>query len=154
MAADKVTFTDKVQGRDLPEVPVTQKMRFEDANELKNVANIHADNLDELAVDWVGGLIEKVSDREYKIVLNCPIDGTINSTTTICTTGTATATFSINGTDLGGTANSVSITEEEQAHASANSFAVGDDIEVTISSNASCENFSFTIEFTKTLSNI
>lgn len=149
--ADQITYSDKEQGRDLPEVPANQKVRFGDMNEIKNVVNAHAGNIDELVLDFLGGLIEKLSDREYKLILNCPFTGTIQSTTTISTTGTATATFSINGTNLGGTANSVSDTEEEQVHASANTFVDGDDIEVTISSNASCENMSFTIKFLRTV---
>lgn len=101
--------------------------------------------------DYISGLIEAPSDKDYKLVVKSPYACTITETTTISTSGTATATFKINTTALGGTANSVSSTEESQAHSSSNSVSAGDDIVLTISSASSCENLSFTIKFTRSL---
>jgi len=42
MAATLITFDDKVQGRDLPLVPITEKLRFEDVNEIKDAINDNA----------------------------------------------------------------------------------------------------------------
>lgn len=99
--------------------------------------------------DAFSGLIGAPANKTYTLVLKCPFAGTINETVTICASGTCTATFKINGTPLGGTANSVSSSKQTQAQASANTFAIGDDIAVTISANSSCVDMAFTIKVTK-----
>lgn len=95
-------------------------------------------------------LIGTMSDGTYTLVLKAPHAGTITETTTKCSSGTATFTFKINTTALGGTANSVSSSEQSQAHSSANAFAAGDDIVVTVSSASSLTNPSMTIKYTRT----
>ncbi len=100
----------------------------------------------------MAGYIGTVADKNYKIVVKAAHGGTITETTTISESGTVTATFKINTTALGGTANSVSSSEQSQAHASANVFSAGDDIVITTSSNSSCLGMSFTIKYTRTLS--
>lgn len=102
-------------------------------------------------VDFIAGLIPSLTNQDYRLVINIPYACTINETTTRCTSGTATATFKINTTALGGTANSVSSSEQSQTHSSANAVAAGDDIVLTISANAACLNLSFTVKFTRTL---
>lgn len=151
MAADLITYTDKEQGRALPNVAAINKMTYEDANEIKDVVNAHAGNIDELAVDFISGLIETPADQQYILITNVPYGGIITETTTRCISGTCTATFKIGGTDLGGTANSVSTSEDVQAHASDNTFSSGNRILLVVSSNSSCSFMSFTIKFTKTL---
>lgn len=99
----------------------------------------------------ISGMILSPSDKSYKLVVKCPFAGTINETVTISASGTCTATFKINTTALGGTANSVSSAEQTQAHASSNAFSAGDDIVVTISSNSSCADMSFTIKYTRVI---
>jgi hypothetical protein len=101
--------------------------------------------------EFISGVIPAVANQDYKLVVKIPYACTINTTTTICTSGTATATFKINTTALGGTANSVSSSEQTQTHSSANAVAADDDIVVTISSNSSCLFLSFTIKITRTL---
>ena len=102
-------------------------------------------------IDFISGVIPSLANQDYRLVVNIPYACTINETTTICTSGTATATFKINTTALGGTANSVSTSEQTRAHSSNNSAAVGDDIVLTISSNSSALFLSFTIKITRTL---
>ena len=102
-------------------------------------------------IDFISGVIPAVANQDYKLVINIPYACTINTTTTICTSGTATATFKINTTALGGTANSVSSSEQSQTHTTNNTVVAGDDIVLTISSNSSCLFMSFTIKFTRTL---
>lgn len=97
------------------------------------------------------GFIATPSNKDYRIVLNAAHGGTITEVTTRSASGTCTATFKINTTALGGTANSVSSTEQSQSHASSNVFAAGDDIVITVSSNSSCADMSFTIKYTRTL---
>lgn len=101
--------------------------------------------------EMICGFIGAVVDKTYKIVVKAAHGGTITETTTISASGTCTATFKINTTALGGTANSVSSSEQSQAQASANVFAAGDDIQITISSNSVCLDMSFTIKYTRTL---
>jgi hypothetical protein len=102
--------------------------------------------------DFIGGFIEALDNQDYRLVVNAPYAGTITATTTRSGAGTATATFKINTTALGGSTNSISTTEQERTHASANAFVAGDDIVVTISSNSACTDVSFLIKFTRTLS--
>lgn len=101
--------------------------------------------------DFISGFMLVVANQDYRLVVNIPYACTINETTTICTSGTATATFKINTTALGGAANNVSTTEQTRTHSSSNSVATGDDIVLTISSQSACVNFSFTIKITRTL---
>jgi hypothetical protein len=98
------------------------------------------------------GLIAVPTNKDYRVALNLPIACTILETTTRSASGTCTATFKINTTALGGTANSVSSTEQAQTHSSANAVAAGDDIVITISANASCTDLSFTIKTQRTIS--
>lgn len=99
--------------------------------------------------DGLGGMILYPDNQDYRIWLNAPFAMTITSTTTRSTTGTCTATFKINTTALGGSANSVSTSEQTQNHSTSNSVAAGDDIVITISANSSCENMSFMIAYTR-----
>ena len=100
---------------------------------------------------WYGMMLGTVTNGDYRIILHARRAGTIGQTTTRCASGTATATFKINGAALGGAANSVSSSEQTQAHASANIFAVGDDIVITITSASSLKDMSFSIEFAETM---
>jgi len=101
--------------------------------------------------DFISGVIEAPEDGDYRLLVNVPVGFTVTNTTTRSVAGTGTATFKINTTNLGGTANSVSTTEQTQAHASANVVAAGDDIVLTMSSVSALERMSFTIQITRTL---
>lgn len=94
--------------------------------------------------------IETVSDKTYVLMQKARHAGTITETTTDAGSGTCTATFKINGVALGGTANSVSTSEQSQAHASANTFSAGDTISVTVSSNSSCTDMAASVFYTRT----
>jgi hypothetical protein len=92
------------------------------------------------------------TNKGYKLIVNSPVGATITAITTICESGTATLTGSINATPLGGTANSVSTSEQTQAHASANVLAAGDDFTLTLSSVSSLVGMTVTAAITVTLS--
>lgn len=96
-------------------------------------------------------LIQSPEDGDYRVVIDAAVARTITEVTTISTAGTATLTVKINTTALGGTANSVSTSEQSQAHASANAVAAGDDIVLTFSSTSGAENVSVKISGTLTL---
>lgn len=105
-----------------------------------------------LQTETVGSwLIETVSDGDYRLRLNVGYGFTITKVTTRAGAGTCTATVKINTTALGGTANSVSTTEQAQAHASANVVVAGDDVVLTISGNSACTDLTIEIEGTRTL---
>lgn len=91
-------------------------------------------------------------NRDYPVLRNVANARTITKITTKSSSGTCTVTGKIGTTALGGTANSASSTEQEQAHASANVMAVGDDFKLTVSSNSSCLDLEVSIEYTRTLS--
>ena len=95
--------------------------------------------------------IEFPDNKDYRLIVNIPYGVTITSVTTRSAAGTCTATVKINTTALGGTANSVSTTEQTQSHTSANVMAAGDDLVLTISSNSSCEGMALTITGTRVL---
>lgn len=102
-------------------------------------------------VEMWSWLFETVADGDFDMIVNCPYAVTVNSITTDCSSGTVTLTGKINTTALGGTANSVSTTESEQAHVSANSLAAGDNFRLTFASNVSCLKATVTVKVTRTL---
>ncbi|WP_374607094.1 hypothetical protein [Thermomonas sp.] len=102
--------------------------------------------------ECISGLFVAPANGDYRIVVKAPHGGTITEVTTVSASGTCTLTAKINTTALGGTANSVSSSEQSQAHSSANVFSAGDDIVLTVSSNSSCSKMTVTIKYTRTLS--
>lgn len=84
-------------------------------------------------------LFPEPEDKTYTVIQKAADDFTITEVTTRCTAGTCTVTVQINGTPLGGTANSASTSEQSQAHTSANEVAAGDTVAIVVSSNSSCE---------------
>jgi hypothetical protein len=127
------------------------------ASNLSDLANIATamGNLSAAArsqtAEFISGYISVPANQDYRLIVKSPHAGTITETTTRCVSGTCTATFKVNTTALGGTANSVSSSAQSQAQSSTNTFAAGDDIVVTISSNSACIGMSFTIKYSRTL---
>lgn len=95
--------------------------------------------------------VATVANQDYTVALKMPFGGSITEASTICRSGTCTATFKVNTTALGGTANAVSSTIQSQAQASANTFVAGDKIVVTLSANASCLDLAATLKITRTI---
>jgi hypothetical protein len=94
--------------------------------------------------------IPTAADQDYIVILKAERAMKILETTSKCRSGTATATFKINSTALGGTANAVSSAEQSQAHATLNQMVAGDDLIITISANAACLDAAFAVKFTAT----
>lgn len=92
--------------------------------------------------------IGTVADQDYVVVLKAERAMKILETTSKSRSGTCTATFKINTTALGGTANAVSTSEQSQAHTSANQMVAGDDLIITISANSTCLDATFAVKFT------
>lgn len=97
--------------------------------------------------DYISGVIPTVANGSYELVVNIPYGCTITKTTTICTGGTCTATWSSNGVNLGAT-NAVSTSQSAVTQNSNNAVTAGKDITLAISANSSCVNMSFTITYT------
>ena len=95
--------------------------------------------------------IKAPEDGTEKVILKAAYPFTITEVTTISTSGTCTLAVSINATALGGSSNSVSTSEVSQAHSTDNSVAIGDDVSISISSNASCENLNVSLTGVRTL---
>ena len=96
-------------------------------------------------------LIQYPDDGDYRVVVNSAVARNITDVTTVCTTGTATLTVKTNATALGGSANSVSTSEQSQSHTGSNSVSIGDDVVLTFSSTSGAENVSVKISGTLAL---
>lgn len=103
-----------------------------------------------ISLDFFSGLMESPSNKEYKLTVNIPYDGYISYTSTVAAAGTASATFKINGVELGGGANEVSTTENVVEHTADNVFSIGDDLQLEISNNAEVADLAFTVVFYRT----
>lgn len=99
-------------------------------------------------------LIEIADNKDYRVLVNAPFGFSITSVTTRSATGTCTLATKINATALGGTANSVSTSEQTQAHTTANTVAAGDDVVLTVSSNSGAEDVSVTLACSLTLGGV
>lgn len=113
------------------------------ARVIKRLANYDSGSEDRMFV------ADFPDDKAYGLWLKSPYAFTISSVTSKSSAGTATATVKINGTALGGTANSVSTSEQSQAHTSDNSVAIGDDVTVEFSSVSGCEDAQISVEYSR-----
>lgn len=104
-----------------------------------------------LETGHINGMIEEPEEKTYTLVLKSAYAFTILETTTDAATGSGTATFEIDGTPLGGSANSVTSTENSQTHGSANTVAVGQTLTVVMSAigSPSLIDMSFSIRYTR-----
>lgn len=109
----------------------------------KNGANVA------LAAQPIGiwsGTWKAVEAETVSIILNFQVAVTITLTSAITEVGTATVAININGTPLGGSANSASTSINNQSHSSANVVSTGNSVTVTFSSVSSdCENLCLSI---------
>lgn len=95
--------------------------------------------------DYLSGMIETPTDKEYFLTTEIPYDGYIHSISTKSSAGTCTLTAKINGIPVGGTPNAVSTTEVTEYITAPNEFVTGDTLTVEVSGNASCADLSFTV---------
>jgi len=77
--ATKITYTDKVKTVDLPN-PAVEKFRADDANEVKTVVNLHADDIDTINLD-VAAVESDIINIESDILAleSGKVDGSIAS---------------------------------------------------------------------------
>lgn len=101
--------------------------------------------------EQASSVIEYPDDKDYVIGLAMKFAGTVVEITAKSTSGTCTLTPKINGTAVTGGAVSVSSTEATSTATAANTFVVGDDLSLTISSNSACENLAYSIKMTRAI---
>ncbi len=124
------------------------------------VGRITGGNVDDLSIAQVRTLllieeifscdVTTVADQDYVLWYDAPFAGAVTKIRTESVSGTCTLTGKVNTTALGGTANSVSSTAQEQSHSSTNTFVKGDKIQFTISSNSSCLTMAVSFYMTRT----
>lgn len=112
--------------------------------------------LEELAApkmfEWSGMIEIPEHNKTYTLVLKTPFAGTIHETTTDCAAGSGTARFKIEGVNLGGTINTVTTSEQSQTHNSANVFASGNTISMTMTNDSpSLVDYVFTVRYSRLL---
>jgi len=93
-------------------------------------------------------VIEIVQNGSKPILPKATKEYTITSTVTYCDSGSCTMRLQIDGVDVGTTANSVSTTEQEVTHTTANVVAVGQTLSVNITGNSACLNAVLQINYT------
>lgn len=94
--------------------------------------------------------VPTVGNQDYVLWYDAPFPGTITMIRTESESGSCTLTGKVNTTALGGTANAVSSTAQEQAHSTSNTFVKGDKVQYTVSSNSSCLNMAVAFYITRT----
>lgn len=87
--------------------------------------------------DFDSVLIESASDQDYLITLKRPVSVAYKEIRGVCSSGTCTAQLKLNGSLVAGTSLSVTTTQATATFSQA--IAVGDKVEITISSNSSAE---------------
>lgn len=92
--------------------------------------------------------------KDYRLVLKAAVGRTITEVVTRSVSGTCTATVKVDTTALGGTANSVSSSEQSQLHTTSNTWGVGADLVLTVSSVSACVDMTLTVKTTRTLTAI
>lgn len=100
--------------------------------------------------DQMSGHIETAANKTYYVVSYMNYRGTITDVVTQSASGTATGTVNINAVSLGGTANSISSSEQIQSHTTSNTFIEGDEITFVITSNSSALDVRYSILINRT----
>jgi hypothetical protein len=97
-------------------------------------------------------VVGAVSNGDVTAVVDAKSAFTITESTTKSSSGTGTLTIKINGTAIGGNANSVSSTKDTQTHSTGNSVNVGDTVTCTVASASSLNDLAVSIKCTQALS--
>ena len=95
--------------------------------------------------------IPTVADQDYIIILKAPHGGTLTDLACKSASGTCTATWKIDGTNVTTGVNSVTSSESNVTPSAANVFTAGQTISITVSSNSSCLGAQFSATYSRTL---
>lgn len=104
----------------------------------------------ELVEDWPV-IIPYAENGSMKLILDAAAGREILETTSQCVSGSCTLRFKINSTNLGGSTNSASTSEQTQTHSSANVMVAGDNLVMEISSNSNCEGLEVNVKTKRVL---
>lgn len=99
------------------------------------------------------GIIALPSNKDYRITERIPSGWTLTRLTTKTASGSCTVTLKINSIAVTGGAIATTSTQQSSTLTAANVTAEGDVLVITVSSNSSAVDLSFTIDFTRTLAN-
>lgn len=89
--------------------------------------------------------LDYAEDRTYPLIEYMERAATIDSVVTRCRTGSCTVTVKINGSAIGGSTNSVTTTRSTTTHTTSNTLAVGDVLDIVVSSNSGAEGVNVTL---------
>lgn len=95
-------------------------------------------------------LIEFADNKPYMLIAKSAFERTIDSVTTIASTGTCTVDLTLDGVSLGGGSNAASTSLVTVPHTSANVLPVDGVMVLTVSGNASCEGLAVCIKYRRT----
>lgn len=116
-----------------------------------SIETLDSEKADKDQVTFGSWLIPAPEDKDYPVIVNCPVAFTITDVTTRTSAGTATVTVKINSTALGGSPNSASTSESTESHSSDNEVGVGDSITITVGDTNDAEDLTVTIAGTREL---
>jgi len=91
------------------------------------------------------------ANGDYTLIQKAERAMTVTSVVTQSASGSATFTFKIDGVSLGGSANSVSTSEQSQSHSTANVLPIGGKLTLTVSSNSACQKAAIQVNYTETI---
>ncbi len=91
------------------------------------------------------------ANGDYTLIQKAARAMTVTSVVTQSASGSATFTFKIDGVSLGGSANSVSTSEQSQSHSTANVLPIGGKLTLTVSSNSACQKAAIQVNYTETI---
>jgi hypothetical protein len=100
---------------------------------------------------FISGFIPTVANGLVTLCNSAPFAFTVKETITKCSAGTASASFRINGTAIGGGPNAISTTLTSVTRTTSNSVAIGNRLEMEVSSNTSCFDMSFTVVYNRSI---
>lgn len=103
--------------------------------------------------DEISGEIRFPEDKTYVIVLDSKTPKTLTQLSTKTRVGTTTLTPKIGSTTLGGGASSATTSKASVTHSSSNAMSSADTLNFVLSSTSTdCEDLSFTLKYTRTVS--
>lgn len=103
--------------------------------------------------EYLSGYFAGPLNQDYRIIERIPYGMTFAGFTGKTSSGTLTATLKINSTAITDGALNVTLTQGSVTPSAANVAAEGDALVITVSAISSPRDFSWTIEYTRTLEN-
>lgn len=104
-------------------------------------------------VDEISGEIRYPEDKTYVVILDSKTSKTLNEVTVKTRVGSTVVTPKIGSTTLGGGASAASTSKASVTHTTSNAMSATDTLNFVLSSTSTdCEDMSFTVKYTRTVS--